>query len=123
MQFYQTSFTGKTAKEAYLRSCKWVAKYVISKEVEIGGETFWKTEKILDADSPTVKLELYAMLDLEDSTKNFCTKCQEFHNLFYMNQQFNCNKCNYTAFKKQMYEKMTIKKNWRKEKLNYILEN
>lgn len=120
VKFFEKLFTGETSKDAYLNACKWVAKHVVSK-VEIG-ETFWKTEKI-EADLPTFKLELHAMLDAEESTKGFCDKCQEFHRSFYINQQFNCDKCNYTAFKKQVGQKLIIKKDWRLERLNAILNS
>lgn len=123
VKFYQRDFSGEGSKTTYLEACKWVAKNVISKEVEIGGDTFWRIKKVKDADLPTFRLELYAMLDSEESTKGFCNRCQEFHKAFYLNQQYNCDACNYTAFKKQMEQKLQIKKAWRKERLSYILKD
>jgi len=112
VKFYERSFSDYSSKEAYLSTCRWAAENVVKREVEIG-ETFIKITKVKDADSPTFKLELYATLDSSEVTSGFCDRCKEFHSLFYMNQQYNCDACNYTAFKKQMELKLKIKKEYR----------
>lgn len=126
VKFFQKTFTldvdnHETGKQLYARVNKWVADYII-KKVEVG-ETFWRVSKVSDSDLPAFKLELYALLDSEEASKNFCNRCKEFHSSFYLNQQFNCDACNYTAFKKQMKEKLQIKKEWRKSRLKLALED
>lgn len=117
--FYKHNFSDEISKQAYLKACKWLAENVVSK-VEIG-ETFWKITKVEDASLPTFKLELYALIDTEDNIKAFCERCKEFHRVFYVNQQFNCNSCNLMAFKNQMDEKLKIKKSYRQERLKHAL--
>ena len=119
VQFHSQNFTSTSTKEAYLDACKWVAKNVVAKEVEIG-ETFWHITK-LDADSPTVRLELHALIDVDSSHTSFCAKCKEFHSLFYLNQQFNCDTCTHATFKQLMESKLKVKQHYRKEKMRAIL--
>lgn len=119
VQFHRQDFIGTSTKEAYLEACKWVAKNVVSNEVEIG-ETFWRITR-QDADSPTVRLELHALLDAGDSFTSFCGKCKEFHSLFYLNQQFNCDTCTHATFKQLMESKLKTKQHYRKEKLGHFL--
>lgn len=121
VKFYQKTFTAKedeSPNDLYARVNKWIARNLI-KKVEIG-ETFWNVSK-QNADLPTFKLELYALLEQEEASKGFCDRCREFHSSFFLNQQYNCDACNYVAFKKQMEDKLRIKKAWRKEKLNAII--
>lgn len=120
IKFFEKQFSDENSKDAYLKACKWVVKYIISK-VEIG-ETFWNITKVNDADLPTFNLALYAALNPDEVNSSFCDRCKEFHKSFYINQQYNCNTCNYTAFKKQMEQKLNIKKNYRKKRLRYILD-
>lgn len=121
IKFFEKSFVDEVSKNAYMKACKWVAKYIISK-VEIG-ETFWNITKVEKANSPTFKLELYAMLDDTDFENGFCNRCQEFHKSFFINQQFNCNKCNMKAYQNQIKQKLDTKKGYRMERLKYLLEN
>jgi hypothetical protein len=123
VKFYQKTFTaseGEKSNDVYNRLNTWLARNII-KKVEMG-ETFWKVEHV-KADSPTFTLELWTMLDAEEGTKGFCERCREFHSSFFLNQQYNCDACNYIAFKKQMDQKLNIKKAWRKEKLGHIIND
>ena len=119
IKFFSKTFTGETTKEAYLKASNWVGKFIFSK-VEIG-ETFWKIEKI-NTNFPTVKLELYAMLDPSETEKSFCNRCQEFHKSFYINQDYNCNACRMQAYNKNVKDKLNIKRGFRQERLRYLLE-
>lgn len=120
IKFFEKVFKGEDSKDVYLKACKWIAKNVIS-TVEIG-ETFWRIEKERDTDLPTFKLELYAMLDANETGEKFCIKCKEFHRSFFINQDFNCSRCNMKTYKNELEDKLSIKKQWRKERLKYILE-
>ncbi|MCX7924150.1 MAG: hypothetical protein N3B21_19400 [Clostridia bacterium] len=121
VKFHQEEFSDElSGKEAYLKACRWVAENVIRNEVEIG-ETFWKIEKVKEASLPTFRLELYATLESGECTKSFCDRCKEYHSSFYLNQQYNCDACNFTAFKLQMEQKLRIKKAYRKERLGRLV--
>lgn len=120
--FYERDFVHKTKyKAAYLKACKWIAKNIMSKQVEIG-ETYWKIEKVADTDCPTCHLELYAALDTKDTERIFCDACKDFHCKFYINEEYNCNSCKMKAFKKQHESKLKTKQQYRKERLNIVLD-
>jgi hypothetical protein len=119
ISFHKETFTADTRKQAYLEACKWVALHVMDKD-EIGGHTQWHMTFDKEADSPTVILELFAIIDSNDAGQSFCKACKEFHKSFYINQQFNCDKCNYRAFKRRIAEKSAIKQAYRKENINRI---
>ena len=120
VKFFEKNFSSEHSKDAYLKACKWLAKYIISK-VEIG-ETFWKIDRLPDTDLPTFKLELHAMLKETDFRKAFCDTCKSFHSSFYLNQQYNCDRCNMTSYYKQAEKKLEIKRQYRVERLKYIME-
>jgi hypothetical protein len=123
VKFHDETFAHPTSsKEAYLTACKWVASNVVSKEVEIG-ETLVKYAKVSGASLPTVKVELYALLDTAETSNSFCSKCKEFHANFYVNEDFNCATCKHTAFISQMDKRLAIKRQHRKEKLGRILSS
>lgn len=119
IKFFEKEFKSEESKNAYLKACKWVAKNIISK-VEIG-ETFWNINKVENASLPTFKLELYCMLDESEFRQGFCDKCQQFHKAFYINQFYNCNRCNMKTYTEYAESKLIIKKTYRKERLDYIL--
>lgn len=120
VKFHEQEFKSSESKKAYLKACKWLAKHVVSKS-EIG-ETFWKVIKVEGTKTPTFIVELWAAIDDDDIEKSFCKSCKEFHSLFYLNQQFNCSKCNMKAYVKKIESKLMIKSGYRDERLKYIVE-
>lgn len=121
VKIYQKTFTStESSKSAYLEACRWVSNNVMANEDELG-EVTWKIKRVKSEDLPTFKLELFAHIESEDTTKNFCHKCKEFHNLFYINDDVNCSRCNYMAFQKQINEKLLVKKHYKRERLGKIL--
>lgn len=107
------------SKKTYLNVCKWVAKNIVSK-VEIG-ETFWKIEKVSKSNLPAFRLELYAVLSEKEIQEKFCDKCRSFHSSFYINAQVNCSVCQMQNYIGGIAQKLEIKKNYRKEKLKFLL--
>lgn len=123
VKFGESIFKSQTFKDAYLDACKWVAKNIMNKHVEIG-EVLHKIEKVVDdeySNLPTVRLELYAVLDDRELVTSLCEACVEFHNTFYINQQYNCNACNMTSYKKHVETRLRGIKQYRRERLNYII--
>jgi hypothetical protein len=120
IKFFEKTFTSNISKDAYLKACKWAAKYIIDK-AEIG-EVLYSVDKVHEADLPTFKIVLYARFNDHDYKESVCKRCQEFHSLFYINQQFNCNRCNLTAYRTQLQQKLEMKKQYRKERLRYLIE-
>ena len=114
-KFYSTTFKGATTKDAYLKACKWVASKILSDD-EISKDIVWKIIK--SKDLPSVDLELYATLNDTEHVSSFCKACKEFHCLFYINQQQNCNKCNMQAYRAQAKTKGNIKKQYKRKLLS-----
>lgn len=122
-QFYTKEFTAVKSKDAYLKACKWVANNVVNKVTDIG-ETFWKIEKVVDESKKTTfKLELYYTLEVSDEIEKFCKNCKEMHKLFYINEHYNCDRCNMKTFVARIKIKMEIKEQYRKERLKYLLKD
>lgn len=114
-KIFQKTVEGETHKEAYLALCKWVGKNIVG-NVEIG-DVYYNIKKIYKENCPACKLEVFIMLEDETFLEEHCKKCQEFHKLFYINQQFNCDACNMTAYRKHLDLKLQIKKEYRVQQL------
>jgi uncharacterized paraquat-inducible protein A len=122
VKYFEKMFYNDDSKEAYLEACKWLATNVISK-VEVRDSLVQITKLPQEkSDLPTFKLELFAQLDDTEERSRFCERCQEFHKLFYINQQFNCDKCNMTAYNENMKTRLITKKGLRKGQLRKIVE-
>ena len=122
-KFFEKRFSDFDSKDAYLKLCKWLAQNVISKEVEIGKEVTFGVFKVEGADFPTFKLELYCSLNETDLRNGFCERCKEFHKSFYINQEYNCNACKVMAYMDQVKLKLSSKRSYRKERLEYLLRD
>ena len=110
-KFYSKTFNANTTKDAYLKACKWVATNILAND-EISKDVVWKITKIKDL--PSVELELYGLVNDAEHVRQFCGACKQFHTLFYINQQQNCNNCNMMAYRSQAEEKGRIKKNYKR---------
>ena len=119
VKIFKKDFQNEKSKQAYLELTKWIALKVI-KQVEVG-EVLTKITKLTNTELPTFRLELFVMLDTAEMETGFCDKCKEFHKLFYINQQFNCDACNYIAFKHNVNDKLKIKKVLRAEQIKKYL--
>lgn len=116
-EFFRKSFTADTMKDAYLKACKWYATNVISKdELQSVQVEFEKT--YTEQQYPTVIIHLYATLNEEELRERHCKICKEFHSLFYINSQFNCDKCEANAYQKRTNDMLQIKINYCKEVLS-----
>ena len=121
VKFYEKEFRSSNRKDAYLKACKWVAQNVMAKETEIG-ETIWKIAEV-KPDYPVFKLELYCTIDSDEHNSKFCDLCKKFHTAFYVNEEYNCDRCNKKVFEERMNEMLIIKRQYRKERLNYAIKN
>ncbi len=116
MLLLKKEFSDDESKEAYLKACKWVAVNIVSK-VEAGPDTFWNITRKKDTSLPTFVLEVHTMIDSADHEKSFCGACKEFHKSFFINEAYNCNSCKFLAFTKQVEQRLSIKKQHRKDKM------
>lgn len=121
--FHTQEFTAETGKEAYLRACTWYAKYVMNKnsKVEVT-KVLFKAEMIEGRDSPTCKLELYTLFDDTDFNKGRCDACAQFHSLFYINEQYNCQKCSQSGYRADLDKRTGRIADYYKQQLNATLQ-
>jgi hypothetical protein len=127
VKFYEIKFTGEDkgkigGKQAYMKLIEWLAKHVISK-VEVGENTQYAISKVKDADYPTYRLELFCTLKESDIQAQRCEVCKEFHKAYYINQEYNCNECKMKSYVDLIKQKLSIKRSYRKERIEWLLED
>lgn len=108
-QFYQREFKAKDSKEAYLKACKFVASNVISSNSKVeASKVTWSVEKVKDAGLPTFLLTLNYVFDDTVFMETTCKACKEFHKSFFINENFNCSRCNKVGYEKNIQQKLMI---------------
>lgn len=109
-------FSDKDSKAAYLKACGWMAKHVVGK-VETAPDMLFNITKKKDASLPTFILEVSTEMDFTEHKESFCGACKEFANSFFMNKSVDCNSCKYNAFTKQVEQRLMIKREFKKERM------
>ena len=106
-EFFKKKFSAETMKAAYLNACKWYATNVLSKdELHNVQVEFEKNDK---GEFPTVVIHLFAVLSEDQLRERYCKLCKESHSLFYMNQNFNCNRCEAKAYQQRTDDMLRVK--------------
>ena len=105
-KFYEREFKAEDSKNAYLKACKFVASNIISKgsKVEVSKVT-WDVVRV-EGDLPTFCLTLYYKFDDTDFMKQSCDACKEFHKSFFINENYNCNRCNKVGYEKNIEQRL-----------------
>ena len=109
-KFYEREFRDEDPKKAYLKASKFVASNIISKgsKVEVSKVT-WNVVKVeAEGNLPTFRLTLYYKFDDTEFMKQSCEACKQFHKSFFINENFNCNRCNKVGYEKNIEQKLTI---------------
>jgi len=109
-KIYQKTFRGdadKSSKENYLVVCKWIAKKLINLKTEGVSYNIEKVEA--ENGLPTFILNIFLSLDEKDFRTQRCNACQEFHRLFYINQEYNCNHCKMNGYVKDAKKRIQTK--------------
>lgn len=106
-EFFKKKFSAETMKAAYMNACKWYATNVLSKD-ELHNVQI-EFEKNAKGEFPTVVIHLFAILSEDELRERYCKLCRESHSLFYMNQNYNCNRCEAKAYQKRTDEMLKIK--------------
>ena len=108
-KFYEKEFTSESSKTAYLRACKFVAKNIVSESSKVEAEkVIWDIVKVQSDGLPTFRLSLYYKFDDTEFMKKTCDACKEFHKSFFINENFNCNRCNKVGYEKNLEQKLMI---------------
>ena len=120
-KYFDIKFEAETAKEAYLKACKWVAKHIISDEGL--KDSVYKFIKVRESPGyAEIRLEVFCALDDKDVQGRFCAVCKEFHSAFYVNFNYDCNRCNMITFRKRLQEALSIKKDFKRQNIGKKLK-
>lgn len=118
--FYEREFKAKKSKDAYLKACKFVASNIISasSKVEVSKVTWDVVRVSNDDDLPTFRLTLYYKFDDTQFMKQTCDACKEFHKSFFINENYNCNRCNKVGYEKNVDQKLMIGSEYLRKQLD-----
>lgn len=106
-EFFKKKFSAETMKTAYMDACKWYATNVLSKD-ELHNVQI-EFEKNSKGEFPTVVIHLFAVLSENELRDRFCKLCREAHSSFFMNQNFNCNRCEAKAYQQRTDDMLRVK--------------
>lgn len=98
-------FVGVTPREAYITGCKQLAKFIASSKYT---NLSFKAQRI--EGKSAFRFTIYTNLDLALSQKEFCKICKEIHCSFFVNEEYNCSRCNMKSFLKRVKQKSNISK-------------
>lgn len=111
-KFYERKFKAQDSKEAYLKGCKFIAKNIISKGSKVeASKVVWDVTRIdedNDESLPTFLLTLYYKFDDTKFMEQTCNSCKEFHKSFFINENYNCNRCNKVGYEKNINQKLMV---------------
>lgn len=109
-KFFEKRFRAENSKEAYLKACKFVASNIISEKSRVEDtKVVWDVIKVSDeSDLPTFQLSLYFKFDDTEFMQQTCRACKEFHKSFFINENFNCERCNKVGYEKNIQQKLLI---------------
>lgn len=114
-KLFEKTFISKNTKDAFMKACKWIALNILNK-VEMGDITYRVIR--IESDLPTFKLELFVNLEEKEFRDERCTRCKEFHRLFYINQDYNCSACRMMGYIDEAKGRLKAKKDYKNSKLN-----
>lgn len=118
-KFYERKFVAQDSKNAYLKACKFVASNVISKGSKVeAAKVTWDILPVESDDLPTFMLTLYIKFDDTEFMKKTCDACKEFHKSFFINENFNCDRCNKVGYEKNLEQKLETISGWFKRVLD-----
>lgn len=108
-KFYERNFADEDSKKAYMKACKFVAKNILSKgsKVEVS-KVSWDIIRVEDRDLPTFRLTIYYKFDDKEFMQQTCNACKQFHKSFFVNENFNCSRCNKVGYEKNLEQKLMI---------------
>ena len=106
-KFYEKTFKSESSKDAYMKACKFVASKVVSNTSKVeAAKIAWEIIKEKDVDLPTFRLVLYAKFDDTEFMKQTCQACKDFHCSFFVNENYNCSRCNKAGYEKNIQQKL-----------------
>ncbi len=104
------SFFAETSKKAYIKANKWVAINILNVE-----ELKDSTINFIKVDEGQIDIVVYTTLDMADEKSKFCKICKDYHKSFFINEEYNCKRCNCITFLKKTQSRLKIRKSYKKE--------
>ena len=115
-KYFERTFKAAKSKDAYMKVCKWLAINIISNKHLY--DSTWKITKVKETPNWTkFKLELFCTLDDAEIADRFCKVCKEIHSSFFINEEYNCNRCNMITFRKRLKESLDVKTTYRQQRM------
>lgn len=100
-------------KDAYIKGCKQLAKYMASKKYK---NLSFKIERT-SGNENTFIFTMFTNLDLGEEQKIFCKTCRDYHCSFFVNEDYNCSRCNLRSFLEKAEQKSRISKSFYKREM------
>lgn len=120
--FYQRDFSSEEPKDAFLKANEFIAKNILSKsskvEVEKVTWTIRRHDNTEQKSLPTFRLTIFYMFDDTEFMQSTCEACKQFHKSFFINENFNCSRCNKVGYEKNVKQKLDIGSVCLREKLD-----
>lgn len=99
-------------KEAYIKGCKQLAKFMASKKYK---NLTFKIERT-EVENEFI-FTMYTNIDLSEEQRKFCKLCKEYHCSFYVNEEYNCARCNLRTFLSRARSLAEVSKNYYKKEM------
>ena len=106
------TITAESEKEAYIKGCKSIAKYIANPKYK---NLVTKIERANE--SNTFIFTIFSNIDVGEEQKKFCKVCSETHKLFYCNDSKNCDYCTFKSFMNRVSEKCNVQKGFYKGRI------
>ena len=101
---------GKDEKDAYIRGMKKYACFIATKKYS---NLSIKINRLKDQND-CLEFVFYTDVDLSEQQKKFCKLCKEYHHSFFINEDYNCKRCNLRTFFTRLNSDMNISKSFYK---------
>ena len=105
--------TANSEKDAYIKGCKQLAKYMASKKYK---NLSFKIERASGNENAFI-FTMFTNLDLGEEQKIFCKTCRDYHCSFFVNEDYNCSRCNLRSFLEKAEQKSRISKSFYKREM------
>ena len=120
---YSRDFVNENPKQAYLDACEWVAKTILNKNAKLDVKNLlWNISRVESSKTPTFRIEIHVSYDENDISNKTCELCQSVHSSFFINENYNCSRCNKEAYRKRLVQKTTTGCEFFKEKISRVLD-
>ena len=67
-----------------------------------------------------IRVNVFVLFDYKKEEERICKICKEFHCSFFINEQYNCDRCTYKSYKKRLNEKSKYSKQYFANKIKNI---